>query len=467
MRSLLQKIISILLLLTCLITRAQVKFSATVTPGQISKDGYTQLKFIVENAGEVQNIDPPALKNFVIISGPNQESGMSVVNGAVTKYIAVSYVIRPKGSGTFVIPPVVARADGSLCRSNPVSVKVSNTLSGNNSSAGNNSLFPFNRADPFGEPVRQSNYQDYILQKGENAADKVKKNLVVKVETDKPYCYVGEPVIATYKLYTRLKSESSMTKNPSFNGFSVIDLQQPDNENYRIEKLNGRVYNVYTIRKAQLYPLQSGSLELEPAEVDNKVHFVKAAFAIRQQDIMGDLFGDLADAVIPAEGIEEHRISLQSEPLSILVKPLPENSKPVNFKGAVGNFSLDAYLSKDKFTTDDACECSLIIGGSGNLQLVTAPVIDWPGGIDGFEPKITDELNKLTVPVSGRKIISYPFTAARPGNYIIPAIAFSYFDLKTSQYRTIATKPLAFTVVKGTGKQKEKGIEIKSANDYK
>ncbi len=72
----------------------------------------------------------------------------------------------------------------------------------------------------------------------------------LRLEVNKTSCYVGEPVVATYKLYTRLKSESKLTQNPSFNGFSVVDLQAPDVTGSSIDKFQGRDYHVYTIRKA-------------------------------------------------------------------------------------------------------------------------------------------------------------------------------------------------------------------------
>lgn len=455
------KLIFFLLLLTgsCCV-RAQVRFSATISPAQISRDEYAQLKLSVENAKEVQNITPPRLKNFTIISGPNQESGMSMVNGDVKKYIAISYVIRPNGPGNFTIAPATAQADGATYQSNAVVLKVSNSISGKNT-GGSNSFSPFTLTDPFEERVPESLYKDYILKKGENAADKIKNNMLVKVVTDKTSCFVGEPVIAEYKLYTRLKSESSMTKNPSFNGFSVIDLQQPDNMSYQREKLNGREYNVYSIRKAQLYPLQPGNLELEMAEVDNTVHFIKEEYARRQTDVFGDVFRDFTDAGIPAEGMEDHQVTLQSKPLSILVKPLPEAGKPDNFKGAVGNFSIAATIAKNNFTTDDAGVLTIIISGVGNLQLVTAPEIKWPAGIEGFEPKINDDLFKTTVPVSGRKIIEYSFTAAKPGTYTLPVAEFSFFDPKEGRYKTVATQPVEFTVSQGSGKPRR----MELAND--
>ena len=357
MKSVFTKIVFLLLLQTGQFVAAQVKFSANLSPAQISKDEYTQLRLLVENAREVQEINPPVLNNFTIISGPNQESGMSMVNGEVTKYIAIGFIIKPRGPGTFIIPSTTARADGSLFRSAPVSLKVLNTVSGNNNMGGNGFNSPFNGIDPFAETVPEKAYQDFLLHKGEDALEKIRKNMMVKVVTDKASCFVGEPIVATYKLYTRLKSESAMTKNPSFNGFSVIDLLQPDNTNYKVKKINGRDYNVYTIRKAQLYPLQSGDLVLEPAEIDNNVHFIKSEYFNKQRDNAADIFGFFSDVAIPPEGVEDHKITLQSKPMSILVKPLPVSGKPADFKGAVGNFSIDATLSKKNFNTDEEVNC--------------------------------------------------------------------------------------------------------------
>ena len=449
------KIFFIVWLLNWQLAPAQVRFSASASPGQISKDEVTQLRFVVENAKEVQDIAPPSISNFVIVSGPNQESGMSMVNGDVKKFVAISFIIQPKSAGNFTIPSTTARADGKEYKSNPVTIKVSNTISGKHSSGGGNAFSsPFMGMDPFADAPPENSYTDYILHKGENPLDKIKNNIIVKLETDKTTCYVGEPVVATYKLYTRLKSESNLTKNPSFNGFSVIDLQQPGNTSYRTERLNGREYNVYTIRKAQLYPLQSGNLELEPAEIENNVHFIKAEYLNRQRSTMNDMFGDL-DATIPAEGIEDHKITLQSKPLSILVKPLPDADKPASFKGAVGNFEISASMGKNNFSTDDAGSFTVVISGVGNMQLVTAPEIKWPNGIEGFEPKTTDDIFKTTVPVSGRKIIDYPFTVSTAGTYTIQPIEFSFFDIKTAKYKTVITKPVSFTVTQGTGKPKE------------
>lgn len=93
------------------------------------------------------------------------------------------------------------------------------------------------------------------------------------------------------------------------------------------------------------------------------------------------------------------------------------------------------------------------ISGAGNLQLLNAPSLNWPEGIDAFEPSATESLSKVTVPVSGHKIFEYNFSVATAGNYILPAVNFSYFDPQTASYKTIQTKEFSFTVIKPARRQ--------------
>lgn len=431
--------------LLMLLVKAQVNFSATISPAQINKDEYATLRLVVENAGDIKQILPPSLNGFIVISGPNQESGMSSVNGKVDQYIAISFVLQPRKPGKINIGNATAVIAGKIYKSNALSIVVQNKTSGNspsNNQAGN----PFAGMDPLEEDRSSADFNDYILHKGEDAAAKVSHNMQLRLQTDKTSCYVGQPIIASYKLYTRLKSESKLAQNPSFNGFSVIDLQQPDISAYTKETLNGREYNVYTIRKAQLYPLQAGPIELETATLDNKIDFVKEASAgKRNMNGLLDGFG-----MNPGD-IVSQSVSLSSKPQVINVKPLPDAGKPPYFKGAVGEFKIEWVLVKNNFSTDETGELAVKISGTGNLQLVTAPDINWPAGIEAFEPKLTDNLINTTVPVSGNKIFQFSFAAQKEGNYILPALLFSYFNPKTALYKTVSTSSIPINVTKGTG----------------
>src|SRR5665647_666961 len=432
---------------------AQVKFSAICPEKKIGKNETLQVQFKVENASNVETINPPSFKNFNVVSGPNQQSGMTIINGKTNQYVAVGFYLQPKSTGKFTIGAATARADGKDYVSAPITVEVTNASTAQSNTNQANAFSPF--ANPFfdlPEPSPTHQFDDYILKPGENAADKIQKDLFIKLDVNKTSCYVGQPIIVSFKLYTRLRSESTITDAPSFNGFSVSDLDVNDNNNASIERYNGRQYNVYTLRKVQLYPLQPGNITLDPLVANNKVTFIKSEYANAQNgDQFYNMLENFADATTPEDGIVEKSITLKSKPIIIIVKPLPDTNKPSDFKGAVGNFTINSSLEKNNITTDDAGTLDVTINGKGNIQLINAPKINWPEGIDGYDAKVKDNVDKTTVPMGGSKTFSYPFTINRPGDYTIDSISFSYFDPSTSSYKTLRTLPLELYVNKGTG----------------
>lgn len=435
-------------------SHGQIKFFADCPNKKVGKYDYLEIQFTVENAGNVESITPPGFKNFSIVSGPNQQNSISNINGNIKQSLSVEFVLKPLSTGSFSIGAATAKVDGKEYHSNPFTVEVNNTASRNPSQSSALTSPLGNITMDF--PTEPATYQfdDYILRNGENVSEKIKKNLFIKIDVNKTSCYVGEPVIATYKLYTRLKSESNVLKTPSFNGFSVSELEMPNNYSITTEKYNGREYNVYTLRKVQLYPLQSGALVLEPIEVENSITFIKSEYAgKRKGDVFYDMLRDFANENSPGEATQKEKVSITSDPVTINVKPLPEENKPANFKGAVGNFKTNAVVEKQTITTDDAGNLKLIIEGAGNMQMINAPNVFWPQGLEGFESRSSENINKFSVPMKGEKIFSYPFTAEKPGDYTIPAINFSFFDVGTHSYKTITTQPLSVHVEKGSGHQ--------------
>ena len=457
----------ILLACSCILaticTSGQISTSLSVSPAEVSKDEYATLRISIENATDIRQLTPPSLKKFIVLSGPSQESGMTSVNGHVTKFVAVIYILKPKAPGKINIDAATVQIGNQLYKTNTASLVVNNTVSsaGAGSSA-QGGLFP--RIDPLIPDRPVSAFNDYIFHKGDNIAEKVSKNMILRLEVDKKSCYVGEPVIATYKLYTRLKSESKLTENPSFNGFSVVDLTSQDISGYTREKLNGREYNVYTIRKAQLYPLQPGNIELESAELENNIQFIKDEYLNRRANDVTDLFDDFTQATVPAEGTINQTVNLRSLPVTIEVKALPETNKPLSFTGAVGKFALEAGLQKASFPANEPGKLFLRISGSGNLQLLTAPALSWPAGIEPFDPKVSESINKTIVPITGSKTFEYSFSANTPGDYVLPAISFSYFDPASASYKTISSKPFPFTVTKATGPPLLENISMVNKN---
>ena len=429
---------------------AQVRFSAICPQTKIGENDLLQIQFKLENAHNVESIIPPVFKDFKIVSGPNQQSGMTSYNGKIDQYLAISFFLQPLSTGRFTIESAIAKADGKKFSSDPVAIEV---VKGNVPSGGNR---PPSSPSPFSgfslDLPRRPNYEfdDYILKDGENVEDKIKDNLFIKLDVSKKECYVGEAITASYKLFTRLRSESTITSAPSFNGFSVSDLDVT--EKVQIEKHKGRPYNVYTLRKVQLYPMQDGNVLLDPLIADNKVTFLKGDYAGRYRgDLFFDMLENFADAASPESAVIDKMITLKSEPVTIHVKPLPAKNIPAGYKGAVGNYSIEAKISNNKMTTDDEGLLEVTLSGEGNIQMVNAPEINWPQGLDGFDARVKETVNKFSVPISGNKIFSFPFIADKAGEYQIDSIEFSFFDPESESYRVVKTKSFTLHVEKGKG----------------
>jgi hypothetical protein len=444
-------------LLPGLFAFGQVKFTTVVSSQEMGTGDYLQVEFVVENAREINALNPPDFPGFHVAQGPIQSSGMSVINGNTSQYKGLSFVLQPTRTGKFTIAGASAVVDGQHMRSNTVTITVhaggSGATQGSQGGGGNMpgnpmlQMQPFG-PDPFGPPAQDEVDRDYVLKPGENVKDKIRRNLFVKVQVDRNTCYVGEPIVATYKLYSRLSSESRVTKRPYLNGFSVYDMVDPGSDPVSVEKLNGKAYTVHIIRKTQLIPLQPGSIDLDPVEVENTVHFVKGGGRAEPHHT-GNAIRDLLDQLTGEQeaGPEiSENVTLDTKPLTITVKPLPDENKPANYNGAVGSFSVEASLADKNVAAQDEATLHVVVKGKGNLPVIDAPTVDWPAGIEAFDPTAKEDVNKTVVPMSGTKSFDYVFTAKTPGHYTIPAVNFSWFDPSSQTYKTAGSEPLDLQV---------------------
>jgi hypothetical protein len=409
---------------------SQPKFYTRVDQQVVGKNQPIQVQFVIENAKTILEFKPPSFNDFNVIQGPMQSSGMSVVNGNVTQYKSLIFLLQPKESGKLDIKGATARIDGHRMRSNNISIEVTNkNVAPSNPTPAFNFSFPGDRAEA---------EREFYLRPGENVIDKIKKNLFVKVEVNKTSCYVNEPIVATYKLYSRLRSESRVVKRPSYNGFSVYDMIEPDGSVATTETLNGKEYNVHLIRQSQLFPLQAGTYTLDPVEVENQVSFIRTNGD--QANSFDEIFNPTGDEV-------DQTINLSSKPVTITVKPLPTENQPASFDGAVGNFKVSCALAKDTVHAGDLTNLTVKVSGKGNLPIINLSAIKLPDGFEAYDPKTTEDFHPESVPLSGAKTFKFPISATRQGDYVIEPIRFSFFDPSTKSYKTDSTRALSINVL--------------------
>lgn len=438
------RLFTVILFIFCFFLTAQAQtFTTSVSAGTIGKNQYAEVSYEMANAATIDNFQAPAFKDWLIVSGPTNSSFQSNINGQVSQRITISYYLQPKKTGQLLVEGATVILNGKPMTSKPKLVQVLDKDVADQQ-PGTNTVDPFGNLlnDPFfaQPPVvqvvpRANEFADaMILRPNESAPEKIKNNLFIKVIPDKNTCYEGEPVMAIYKVYTRLDIDASVTRRPSFSGFSSYDLEEP-NQPFIIEEINGKKYKSWVLRKVQLYPLQTGTLTLEPVEVDCKIRFVKGEM------MASGTYDPYAD-----NSFTTVQYVLKSPAISITALPLPEKGKPQNFGGAVGSFSIAATTNETTPGKDDAIRLRVHITGSGNFSMVQAPVIQWPAKTEAYDPIEAENLVKSVMPITGDKTFEYVFVPHVAGPYTVPAIRFSYFDVAAKAYKTVATRPVTFTV---------------------
>lgn len=281
--------------------------------------------------------------------------------------------------------------------------------------------------------------EDYV-----SLQDRLKSNIFLKVEASNTDCFVGEPIVVTYKLYSALATESSIVRNPGFDGFDVRDLKGSADDIASRETVDGVKFDVHTLLKLQLTPRRAGKLTLGTLTVRNRVKLV---------DARGN-----EDPIL--DGVEEgytlnngyFTLPVSSVPITILVTALPGSSQPAASQsaGLVGDFKMDVQLSKKVLVPGEQAQLTIMLTGRGDFSKIEQPEIRWPDAADVLAAKV-DEDKTQKEDGSGYKSFVIPFTINAPGKYTIPSIRFSFFDAQGSRYKTITNIPLELSVVNEGG----------------
>ncbi len=452
-----------------------VNFTAQASAAKMGLQDQIQLTYTIQNAQDLKALAPAGdnFKDFDIVGGPfqSQSTQVYVSNGHMvqSQSISLTYILHPRHTGNLTIPQGVAKdAAGHTYQSNAVPVQVVTGSLANAQPRGRQNPFD---DDPFDDPfaalqqrrMQQMQQQRQQQQQKPVNMEDVNKDLFIKVIVDKDKVHVGEQITASYKLYARIPMQMGISKLPSLNGFWAQDFEMPKGKVKPEEEIvNGKKYQVFLLKKSALFPQQTGTLELDPAEAQGVARVIQQ---VQQRNPFSDMFDDPAlqramgsmmmndpffnNSFFNSMAYRDVQVHIKSTPVKIQVTALPDKGKPDEFGGAVGQFNIASKIDKTELTTDDVANLTLTITGSGNLKLIEAPKLKLPNGLETFDPGILDTITGRSTTISGSKIITYAITPHTPGDYQIPAIPFSYFDPHSGNYVSLSTQPVTIHVKPG------------------
>ena len=402
----------------------EVVFKASA-PSQVIVGKPFQLTYTVNQRSK--DLRAPEFTDFDVLAGPytSTSSSVSFVNGRRTSSYeqTYTYTMMAQRAGTFTIGPATVKVDGDQVQSNGVRIQVLPEDQPSNSSQSGQTATRSNSANGQTGAAGQTSSE----------------NLFVRTIASKTRVHEQEALMITYKLYFANVDVAQLTNNtklPEFTGFLKQEIEQGEIQT-ELEHYNGRNYQTATLFRTILYPQHSGDIQIDPARFEA---VLRVQTQQRVRSIFDDFFGTYTNVtkMLTAPGVTIH------------VSALP-GGKPAGFSGGVGKFTMTPSISQTELQANEAVTIKLDITGSGNMKLLKTPAIDWPEGFEPYDPKVTNNFKTTTSGVSGTKSIEYLAIPRSAGEYTIPAVKFSYFDIDDKAYKTLSTPEYTIRVKRGNG----------------
>lgn len=411
-----------------------------------------RFQVVFEANAEGKNFSAPSFEGFTVVGGPftSTSSSFQMVNGSMSHSVKCTYTfaLQAYQEGTFHVGSAILNVKGKKVSSEPFDIKV---IPDDGSHAA-----PSGGGDAAGQGRSQQNTNDPQVSG---------KDLFLNVIPSKKSVYVGDQVVLTYKIYTKVPVSSlSVERMPSYAGFWTKDISDNSNSlRQNSEYINGIEYTTAEVQKTVIVPQRAGKLTIDPMIIECVAQVRTESNRQRSMDPFEAFFND----PFFNRNIVNVKKELTSQTLTLEVKSLPENGKPASFAGAVGNYNFKSEIDKTELSTNEAFTLTLTVSGTGNVELLQMPTPVFPPDFEVYDPKVTTSVNPTSNGLSGTKKAEFLVIPRRAGSFTIPAVEFSYFNPANETYQTLQSEPYEIKVEKGAGPDDGGGIYASNQEDIK
>jgi len=381
-----------------------------------------QISFVVTAPTQGTDFRVPEMEHFEILAGPftARSTSTSMINGQRSSSVTAryTYTLMPRRVGTFTIPSASITVGGQRHTSTGLRIEV----------------LP---ADAQVPAQQQQGAQQGATQQNQPRNEISDENLFIRTIVSRTTVYEQEVVLLTYRLYSTLNIVNAGARSmPNFRGFMRNDLDIT--RQLTLENFRGRNYTTVDLFSTVLYPQRAGTIEIEPAEFDVVIRVENTA----PRRSIFDSFFDTHTNVQRTVTAPRARIT---------VNELPTANRPANFGGTVGNFRMNSSISAQEVNVNEAITMSITIEGTGNMRMIATPSVRIPESFERFDPRVINDFRPTPSGVSGRKTVEYLFIPRHSGDFEIPSVEFSFFDLQTRTFKTLRTPTYAINVLRGDG----------------
>jgi hypothetical protein len=400
------------------------KITAVLTSSEVVVGETVRLEIQIDNARASaitpREIEVPGLQ----IHYTGESTQMTMRNFSVSSSITYSYTILPEKSGTYKIPPQTIRVGKDNLQTPELTLRVADSARATAGKRGNRA--------PSGSAPAGSR---------QNAEEKI---AFAELLVPKKTAYVGEiiPVVLRIGFNSRTQLREMAVPQINGQGFTVQKLSEGEKN---LETIDGQSYVVFTYKTA-ISAARPGDFQIGPVEEKANVLVARRSSGARRRPFDPfsgeDPFSD--PFFMPFGGLmEQHEISIKSDPVPLEVKSLPSGA-PANFSGAIGSFSMTAEANPKRVQVGDPITIKAAIAGRGNFDRMNAPELSDERGWHKYPPSSNFKQDD-DVGISGTKSFELVVSPNEKLTTIAPLV-FSYFDPAKDRYITLQSEAMPITV---------------------
>lgn len=400
------------------------KITAVLTSSEVVVGETVRLEIQIDNARASaitpRDIEVPGLQ----IHYTGESTQMTMRNFSVSSSITYSYTILPEKSGTYKIPPQTIRVGKDNLQTPELTLRVADSARATAGKRGNRA--------PSGSAPAGSR---------QNAEEKI---AFAELLVPKKTAYVGEiiPVVLRIGFNSRTQLREMAVPQINGQGFTVQKLSEGEKN---LETIDGQSYVVFTYKTA-ISAARPGDFQIGPVEEKANVLVARRSSGARRRPFDPfsgeDPFSD--PFFMPFGGLmEQHEISIKSDPVPLEVKSLPSGA-PANFSGAIGSFSMTAEANPKRVQVGDPITIKAAIAGRGNFDRMNAPELSDERGWHKYPPSSNFKQDD-DVGISGTKSFELVVSPNEKLTTIAPLV-FSYFDPAKDRYITLQSEAMPITV---------------------
>jgi len=332
------------------------------------------------------------------IDGPSTQSSFSLVNGSMSSSVNYTYQVTSARTGEFTIPAIEVDVSGKSYATTPIKLVVDKS----------------------------------------GAQNDLSQVLFARVDLPTKQLYIGQTAPVRVLVFARadvpLKGLGGFNYEADGLGFKFLPNLKPGSQ-----IVNGETFNVEVIEGA-ISPNRTGTLNFGPC-------VLKAQLAVQRRGRNGGSIDDMFDQMMGRTEVREVPITVDPVPIEVLA--LPEEGRPADFSGAIGQWRLEVTAKPTEVAVGDPITVTIKVNGSGNIETVPSPKL---GPLDGF--KTYDPTTKTTkddLNTTGERAIQQVLIAKSTEVKELPEVRLAYFDPVAKAYRTSVQSPIKLVVKAGSG----------------